>query len=83
MGIKDRLGRLEDRYGEPLCEERPPCRRRIATVEVVRYPGGGLEDRIGDPAPPLCATCPERDNPTPRIRTIVVVRAGPDGAEAY
>ena len=80
MGINDRLDRLEDCYGPPLCEERPPC-RRIHTVEVVRY-SDGSEDRMGDPPPELCSTCPERENPRPHIRTIEVVcnRRRPSGA---
>ncbi len=69
---------LSDDLKLALCPR--PC-KRIYTVEVVRY-AGGTEERLGGPPPPLCAACPERSNPKPRIRHIEVVRAYPRPDEA-
>ncbi len=71
--------RLRRAVGPELCAERP-C-RRVSTVEVVRHPDG-TEERLGEPPPALCASCPERSNPKPRIRHIKVVRAYPRPDEA-
>jgi hypothetical protein len=70
MALRDRLKTLEAAYGPELCEGRF-C-TRLVTTELVLHPDG-REERIGDPPPPLCATCPERSSPTPRVRHIKVV----------
>jgi hypothetical protein len=53
-----------------LCEGRY-C-KRLVTTELVLHPDG-REERIGDPPPELCASCPERLSPTPRVGHIEVV----------
>ena len=70
MGLKDRLKILEGAYGPELCEGR--FYERLVTTKRVLHPDG-REERIGDPPPPLCATCPERSSPRPRVRHIEVV----------
>jgi hypothetical protein len=71
VALRDRLKRLEGDYGPELCEERY-CIWAPTFTEVIRHPDG-REERIGDPPPPLCASCPERLSPTPRVRHIEVV----------
>jgi hypothetical protein len=70
VALSDRLKRLEGDYGPELCEERF-C-TRLVTTELVLHPDGRKE-RIGDPPRELCASCPERFSPTPRVRHIEVV----------
>ncbi len=70
MALRDRLKRLEGAYGPELCEERY-C-MRLVTTELVLHPDG-REERIGDPSPELCASCPEHSNPTPSVRHIEIV----------
>ena len=48
-----------------------PCGRFYWTRRVL-HPDGTEEIR-GDPPPPLCSACPERDNPQRRVRHIEVV----------
>jgi hypothetical protein len=78
VALRDRLKRLEGAQSPELCEERF-C-TRVVTTELVLHPDG-REERIGDPPPELCASCPERLSPTPRVRHIEVVldRRGLDG----
>ena len=80
MALSDRLNRLEGEYGPELCEERF-C-MRFVTTELVLHPDG-REERIGNPHPELCAPCPERSSPTPRVRHVEVVldRRGMRGGE--
>ena len=70
MGLSNRLERLEGNLGPELCEERY-C-TRVVTTELVLHPDG-REERIGNPPPELCAACPERCSPTPRVRHVEVV----------
>lgn len=70
MALSDRLNRLEKEHELELCEERF-C-TRLVTTELVLHPNG-TEERIGDPPPELCASCPEHSSPTPRVRHIEVV----------
>lgn len=70
MALRDRLNRLEGAYAPELCEERF-C-TRLVTTELVLHPDG-TEECIGNPPPELCASCPERSSPTPRVRHIEVV----------
>jgi hypothetical protein len=81
MGIEERLRRLEAERGRKLCEERY-CMRAPTFVEIIHYPDGS-EERLGKGPPPLCASCPERSNPTPRVRHVEVVlaRRGLHGSE--
>ena len=65
---------LSDDLKLALC---PRLCARVYTVEVVRY-SDGTEERTGEPPPPWCAPCPERSNPKPPIRRIVVVRTYPE-----
>jgi hypothetical protein len=43
-----------------------------ATTELVLHPDS-TQEAIGTPPPELCAACPERSNPQPRIRHVEVV----------
>ena len=70
MALRDRLKRLEEDQGLELCEERY-C-MRVVTTELVLHPDG-REEQIGNPPPELCDSCPERSNPTPRVRHVEVV----------
>ncbi len=70
MGLINRLNRLEKEYGPELCEERY-CKMPPTYVEVNRYPDG-TEERAGEEPPPLCPTCPYRDD-SELIRIIEVV----------
>jgi hypothetical protein len=78
MGIGDRLARAEGRLGPELCEARP-C-HVLTTTELIVH-ADDTEERVGHWPPPLCATCPERDNPRRPIRHIVLVRGLGDQQE--
>jgi hypothetical protein len=80
VALSDRLKKLEAEYGPELCVERFCL--RLVTTELILHPDGRKE-RIGDPPPELCASCPERSSPTPRVRHVVVVldRRGAFGVE--
>jgi hypothetical protein len=80
MAIEERLRRLEAERGPKLCEERY-C-TRVVTTELVLHPDGRKE-RIGNPPPELCASCPERLSPKPRVGHVEVVldRRGLRGGE--
>ena len=67
MGIEKRLRRLEAQRGSKLCEERFCI--RVVTTELIVHPDG-KEERIGDPPPPPCATCPYADDPNAPRRHI-------------
>ena len=45
-------------------------------------PDGSVEVS-GEPPPPLCPTCPDRDNPDAPIRHIVVKHGFPPGRDAW
>jgi hypothetical protein len=47
-----------------------PC-ARVAYAELLLLPDG-TEELVGDPPPTLCDSCPERDNPNPPVRYVVV-----------
>jgi hypothetical protein len=64
------LNRLEREQGLELCEERYCLWTTFTETNV--YPDG-THERIGNPPPELCASCPERSSPTPRVRHIEVV----------
>jgi hypothetical protein len=72
VALSDRLNRLEGDYGPELREERY-CTQAPTFLEVIRYPDS-TEERLDEPAPPLCASCPYADDPNPPIRHIEVVR---------
>jgi hypothetical protein len=70
VALSDRLKRLEGEHDLELCKERF-C-TRLVTTELVLHPDG-TQERIGDPPPELCASCPERSSPMPGVRHIEVV----------
>ena len=74
MAIEDRLRRLEDANPD-LCEQRP-CQEPVAMTQKRLMPDGTVEVS-GEPPPPLCDACPERDNPKAPIRHIVVKHGFP------
>jgi hypothetical protein len=74
MAIEDRLRRLEEANPD-LCEGRP-CRGPIVFTQRRLTPDGSVEVS-GEPPPPLCDACPERDNPKAPIRHIVVKHGFP------
>jgi hypothetical protein len=78
--IKDRLKRLEAANPE-LCEGRP-CKGPVTMSQERLMPDGSVEVS-GERPPPLCDTCPERDNPNPAIRHIVVRHGFPPGRDAW
>jgi hypothetical protein len=80
MAIEDRLRRLEDANPD-LCEGRP-CRGPIVFTQRRLMPDGSVEVS-GEPPPPLCDACPERDNPKAPIRHIVVKHGFPPGRDAW
>jgi hypothetical protein len=70
VALRVRLKRLEGDFGPMLCEERY-C-MRVVTTELVLHPDG-REERIGNPPPELCTSCPELSNRRPRVRHIEVI----------
>jgi hypothetical protein len=68
-------GRVEDRGA--LCPK--PCKGPIAMSQRRLMPDGSVEVS-GEPPPPLCDACPERDNPKAPIRHIVVRHGFPSEA---
>ena len=69
MGIEDRLRRLED-ANHDLCEGRQ-CKGPITMSQRRLLPSGEVEVS-GEPPPPLCDACPERDNPNAPIRHVIL-----------
>jgi hypothetical protein len=69
-GLGNELERLRERLGPKLCGDRP-CAHTVFTERVLRT--DGTVERRGEPPPPLCAACPERENPRRRIRHVEVV----------
>jgi len=67
VGIEDRLRRLEATNPD-LCEQRP-CQEPVAMTQKRLMPDGTVEVS-GEPPPPLCDACPERDNPKAPIRHV-------------
>ena len=80
MGIEDRLRRLEDANPD-LCEGRP-CKGPITMSQRRLLPSGEVEVS-GEPPPPLCDACPERDNPKAPIRHIEVLHGFPPGGDIW
>lgn len=62
---------LEHDLAQALCVDRP-CLQTV-TTDLVLLPSG-REERRGTLPPLLCHTCPERQNPHPRIRHVEIVR---------
>ena len=60
MGIEERLRKLEAANPD-LCQQRP-CKGPITMTQKRLMPDGTVEV-TGEPPPPLCDACPERDNP--------------------
>ena len=80
MGIEDRLRRLEA-ANRDLCEQRP-CQEPVAMSQKRLMPDGTVEVS-GEPPPPLCDACPERDNPKAPIRHIEVLHGFPPGGDIW
>ena len=80
MGIEDRLRRLEDANPD-LCERRP-CKGPITMSQRRLLPSGDVEVS-GEPPPPLCDACPERDNPKAPIRHIEILHGFPPGGDIW
>ena len=80
MGIEDRLQRLEAANPD-LCEQRP-CQEPVAMTQKRLMPDGTVEVS-GEPPPPLCDACPERDNPKAPIRYIEVRHGFPPGGDIW
>jgi hypothetical protein len=76
VGIEERLRKLEA-ANPVLCEQRP-CKGPITTTQKRLKPDGTVEVS-GEPPPPLCDACPERDNPKAPIRHIEVLHGFPPG----
>jgi hypothetical protein len=57
-----------------LCPK--PCQGPVTTTQKRLMPDGTLEVS-GEPPPPLCDACPERDNPKAPIRHIEVLHGFP------
>ena len=64
-----------------LCEQRP-CQGPVAMTQKRLMPDGTLEVS-GEPPPPLCDACPERDNPKAPIRHIEVLHGFPPGRDVW
>jgi hypothetical protein len=62
---------LRERIGPALCAHLAPCRVMVAT-ELSVYPD--REERSGTPPPPLCVTCPQREDRRRPVRWIEVVK---------
>jgi hypothetical protein len=71
-------GRVEDRVA--LCPK--PCKGPITMSQRRLMPDGSVEVS-GEPPPPLCDACPERDNPKAPIRHIVVKHGFPPGHDIW
>jgi hypothetical protein len=69
-------GRVED-LKIALCPK--PCKGPITMSQRRLMPDGSVEVS-GEPPPPLCDACPERDNPKAPIRHIVVRHGFPSEA---
>jgi len=69
VGIEDRLRRLEAANPD-LCEQRP-CQGPVTMTQKRLMPDGTVEVS-GEPPPPLCDVCPERDNPNAPIRHVIL-----------
>ena len=80
MGIEDRLRRLETANPD-LCEQRP-CKGPITMTQKRLRPDGTVEVS-GEPPPPLCDACPERDNPEAPIRHLEVLHGFPPGGDVW
>jgi hypothetical protein len=72
-------GRVED-LKVALCPK--PCKGPITWSERRLMQDGSVEVS-GEPPPPLCDACPERDNPKAPIRHIVVKHGFPPGRDAW
>jgi hypothetical protein len=72
-------GRVEE-LKVALCPK--PCKGPITMSQRRLMPDGSVEVS-GEPPPPLCDACPERDNPKAPIRHIVVKHGVPPGRDAW
>jgi hypothetical protein len=83
VGIEDRLRRLRrlEDANPDLCEQRP-CKGPVTWSQRRLMPDGSVEVS-GNPPPPLCDACSERDNPKAPIRHIVVKHGFPPGRDAW
>jgi hypothetical protein len=80
VGIEERLQRLEAANPD-LCERRP-CKGPITTTQK-RLMADGTVEVSGEPPPPLCDACPERDNPNSPIRHVEVLHGFPPGGDVW
>ena len=64
-----------------LCPK--PCRRGPITTSQHRLLPSGEVKVTGEPPPPLCDACPERDNPKAPIRHIEVLHGFPPGGDIW
>ena len=64
-----------------LCEQRS-CQEPVAMTQKRLMPDGTVEVS-GEPPPPLCDACPERDNPKAPIRHIEVLHGFPPGGDIW
>jgi hypothetical protein len=80
VGIEERLQRLEATNPD-LCEQRQ-CQGPVAMTQK-RLMADGTVEVSGEPPPPLCDACPERDNPKAPIRHIEVLHGFPPGGDIW
>ena len=64
-----------------LCEQRQ-CQGPVAMTQK-RLMADGTVEVSGEPPPPLCDACPERDNPKAPIRHIEVLHGFPPGGDIW
>jgi hypothetical protein len=69
---------LRDDLIAALCPK--PCRAAAITMSQRRLMPDGSVEVSGEPPPPLCDACPERDNPKAPIRHIEVRHGFPSEA---
>ena len=71
---------LSDDLIVALCPK--PCKGPITRSQRRLMPDGSVEVS-GEPPPPLCDACPERDNPKAPIRHIEVRYGFPPGGDIW
>jgi hypothetical protein len=80
VGIEERLQQLE--AANPDLYEQRSCQEPVAMTQKRLMPDGTVEVS-GEPPPPLCDACPERDNPNSPIRHIEVLHGFPPGGDIW
>jgi len=80
VGIEERLQQLE--AASPDLYEQRSCQEPVAMTQKRLMPDGTVEVS-GEPPPPLCDACPERDNPNSPIRHIEVLHGFPPGGDIW